>query len=385
MYFYLLFVKQDIDDLRFQINIIILNQLSIKKANTTMSNKPKEIAKTFSGWRIFIAVLLGLSVSFYLMLRDFDIDSYKSIHWSFKAISFIIIAIFFEALRDLAYMYRIRLMTDKAIGWKKSFQVIMLWEFASALTPSVVGGSAVALFIVNKEINNVGKSTAIVMVTALLDELFYIVMVPIMFLLIGSGALFINTQFQFFGLGNFPTQTIFILGYSFILLLTSTIFLAIFFRPVFFKNALFSIFKIRFLKRWLKKAIRTGNEIIITSEEMKGKGMGFWAKAFGSTLVSWIARFAVINALIVVLIGHGDQLLIFARQLIMWVILLISPTPGGSGVAEFMLPKFLGEFMGPFANEIALGWRLLSYYSYLIIGAIVLPIWLRRVFSKKQK
>jgi uncharacterized membrane protein YbhN (UPF0104 family) len=53
-------------------------------------------------------------------------------------------------------------------------------------------------------------------------------------------------------------------------------------------------------------------------------------------------------------------------------------------VAEFMLPKFLGEFMGGHGNEIALGWRILSYYSYLIIGSMVLPVWLKRVYARKE-
>jgi uncharacterized protein (TIRG00374 family) len=78
-------------------------------------------------------------------------------------------------------------------------------------------------------------------------------------------------------------------------------------------------------------------------------------------------------------------MLIYARQLLMWVILLISPTPGGSGVAEYMLPKFLGEFMGGFDNEIAFTWRLISYYAYLIIGSIVLPTWINRVYKIKKK
>lgn len=350
-----------------------------------MPYKPKKILKAFSGWKILIAVLLGLSVSIYLMLEDFSWESYANIQWSFSAVSFLILAIIFEAIRDLAYMYRIRLMTDYAIGWKKSFQVIMLWEFASALTPSVVGGSAVALFIVNKELKNVGKATAIVMITALLDELFYVMMVPIMFIFVGTSSIFVNTSFQIFSFGEFPTQTIFIFGYLFILFLTLIIFGAIFYRPNLFKNILHFIFSLPFLQRWKSKMDRIGDEIIITSREMKHKSPTFWAKAFGSTLISWTARFAVINALIMVLIGHGDQLLIFARQLMMWVILLISPTPGGSGVAEFMLPKFLGEFMGDYSNEIALIWRLLSYYSYLIIGSIVLPIWLRRIYKKKKK
>jgi len=323
-----------------------------------------------------------MSVSFYMMAKDFDADSYENVHWTLRSILFLALAIILEAIRDIAYMYRIRLLTDKKISWRHSFQTIMLWEFASALTPSVVGGSAVALYIVNKEINNTGKATAIVMITALLDEMFYIVMVPLMFLFVGFNELFINTEFNLFSFGKFPTQTIFVIGYGFILLLTSIITFAIFFKPHVFKNILEKLFSTKLLKRWKKKAIKTGEEIVITSQEMRGKNFGFWAKAFGSTLFSWTARFLVINALILVLVEGGDQFLIYARQLVMWVILLISPTPGGSGVAEFMLPKFLGEFMNGFGNEIALGWRLLSYYSYLIIGSIVLPIWLRRVYQR---
>ncbi len=349
-----------------------------------MVAKPKQILEAFSSWKIVLAVILGISVSAYLIIGDFSQQSYEGIQWGFTAIMFLLLAIILEAIRDIAYMYRIRLMTDGAINWKKSFQVIMLWEFASALTPSVVGGSAVALFIVNKEIKNVGKSTAIVMITALLDELFYIIMVPIVFIFIGSSELFINTEFKLFNFGTFPTKTIFFIGYGFILLLTTIITFAVFFHPKFFKNILHTVFSLPILRRWIESIDKVGDDIIITSKEMKHKSISFWAKAFGATLISWMARFAVINALILVLIGHGDQILIFARQLIMWVILLISPTPGGSGVAEFMLPKFLGEFMNPYSNEIALGWRLLSYYSYLLIGSIVLPVWLRRIY-KKQK
>jgi uncharacterized protein (TIRG00374 family) len=328
--------------------------------------------------------MLGLAVSFYLISQDFKAGTYEHVEWNFNAWMFLLLAIVLEAIRDLAYMYRIRLLTDGKISWRRSFQVIMLWEFASALTPSVVGGSAVALYIVNKEIDNVGKSTAIVMITALLDEMFYIVMVPVMFFFVGYKELFINTEFDLFGMGKFPTEIIFFVGYGFILLLTSIITFSIFFKPHVFKKILSGIFRLPFLKRWYKSVLQTGDEIIITSREMKGKSFGFWAKAFGSTLFSWTSRFLVINALILVLVQGGDQFLIYARQLVMWVILLISPTPGGSGVAEFMLPKFLGEFMGGYGNEIALGWRILSYYSYLIIGSMVLPVWLKRVYARKE-
>ena len=76
-------------------------------------------------------------------------------------------------------------------------------------------------------------------------------------------------------------------------------------------------------------------------------------------------------------------MIIIAKQLILWIFMLISPTPGGSGVAEYAF----GELMGVFSQStlliifIALLWRLISYFPYLIIGSILLPIWLRKTSS----
>jgi uncharacterized protein (TIRG00374 family) len=139
--------------------------------------------------------------------------------------------------------------------------------------------------------------------------------------------------------------------------------------------------------------INVGDDIITTSEELKGKPLNYWVKAFGATYVSWTARYIVVNFLILafasadssLLNGFLDQILIYARQLVMWVIMLISPTPGSSGVAEFAFSGFLKEFIPlGLVGALALLWRLISYYPYLFIGAIILPRWLRAT-SPKQK
>jgi uncharacterized protein (TIRG00374 family) len=62
----------------------------------------------------------------------------------------------------------------------------------------------------------------------------------------------------------------------------------------------------------------------------------------------------------------------------MGIIILLSPTPGGSGIAEYMFTDFLGEFITKgLAPTLGLLWRTLSYYPYIIIGAIILPKWIR--------
>lgn len=291
------------------------------------------------------------------------------------------------AFRDLGYMIRIRILTDRELNWKRSFDVIMLWEFASALTPSVVGGSGVAMFILNQEKIPLGKSTAIVLVTALFDELFYIIMVPICILLAGWENLFpaeiLETVVKLPGGYHVGIEEAFLTGYFFIFFLTIIILLSVFFAPQSFKTVLVKIFSIPGLKRWRPQATEVGDEVVITSVELKGRKLNFWVKILGATFFSWTARFLVINCLIFAFVSSADHFILFARQMVMWVIMLISPTPGGTGIAEFVFKGFLQEYTLPnLAGFQAFLWRLFSYYPYLIIGAILFPRWLRRVRKK---
>ena len=121
-------------------------------------------------------MIIGLGVAAWLLLKDFDKQAFLSINWTWHAGLWMIMALVMMAVRDLAYMYRIKILTDNHLTWRKSFDVVMLWEFVSSITPTAVGGSAAAIFIINREEITVGKSTAIVMTTSLLDELFFILM-----------------------------------------------------------------------------------------------------------------------------------------------------------------------------------------------------------------
>lgn len=306
-------------------------------------------------------------------------DLLSRINWHWYSWFWLFISLLMVAIRDIGYMYRIRFLTDNHLSWRQSFDVIMLWEFASALTPSIVGGSGVAIYILNREDISVGRSSAVVMITALLDELFYILMVPLIFIIVGVQQLFpVALEKEIFGI-TLNTQGIFWTGYGFIVLLTIMILLAVIFFPRLFKFILLKIFRIRFLQKWRYKVIEIGDDIMHTSTELKGKKFGYWFKAFAATFFSWTARYWVVNFLLLAVTPVSDHLLIYARQLVMWVIMLISPTPGGSGLAEVAFGGFLADFIPlGLAGGLALIWRLLSYYPYLFVGAFILPRWLDR-------
>jgi uncharacterized protein (TIRG00374 family) len=66
--------------------------------------------------------------------------------------------------------------------------------------------------------------------------------------------------------------------------------------------------------------------------------------------------------------------------------MLVSPTPGGSGIAEFAFGELLGGLSNSASLIIALAiiWRLISYFPYLIIGAVILPKWWSRLSKPNQ-
>lgn len=352
--------------------------------NIEDSNKYNKLKKTLSPRRIFFPIILGLGVAVWLMFRDIQPNTFSFFEWSFATIFWIIISFLMMAIRDLSYMWRIRILTDQKITWRNTFDVIMLWEFSSAISPSVVGGTGPAIYFLYKEGTNLGKSTAVVLTAILLDELFFIIMVPLMILLFGDMA-FPSKDISF--LSNMITY--FWIAYGAIFIYTIILLYALFINPHTIKKLLSFVFLLPFLKRWRLKIRKLSNQLIITSEEFKGKGWKFWIKASFSTFASWTARYWVINFIFLAFffshIGLAEHFLIYARQLTMWIILLISPTPGGSGIAEYIFTDFLGDIIPnlEWAIPLAIIWRLISYYPYLFIGAIVLPRWLRKVFFKK--
>lgn len=343
-----------------------------------------QILKMFSLKRIMIPVVLGLGVTGYYMWKEISGGDLEGFQWSASIVKYILLAILLVFIRDLAYIYRLRHLAANDISWRASFQVIMLWEFASAVSPGIVGGSAPALFLVWKEGISMGRTTAIVMVTSLLDEMYYILLVPLVLVITGIPAVFPDINFMS---GTRAAYFFFGAGYLFIIVLALIILFGIFVNPVMTRNILIRIFSIPFLKRWRDGAARTGDEIIISSQVMRKKPWSYWIKAFGATLVTWTARFLLVNVLVMAIAPVSNHVVLLGRQLVMWVILLISPTPGSSGAAEILFSNFLGSFISGYFSPggLAVIWRLLSFYIYLVAGAIVLPVWLRRVYLKPKK
>lgn len=354
-----------------------------------MQPDSRQLLKTFRPSRILLPVLLGLGAATYLLSRNFDPVAFQKITWSWNSTLWILMAFVMMVIRDWAYMVRIRALTDYELNWRSAFNVIMLWEFSSALAPGMIGGGFIfAIFILNRERINMGKSITAVMVSSFQDGVFLAVMAPLVYFLVGHERLFSTLDLD--GQGLVPIGQGFLITFwaVYFIILAYKVFVAyaLFINPRFIKFLLLKIFSIRFLSRWKQSALETGNQLVIASNGLKDKDRRFWFNSFFGTFASWTARYSIVNCLILAFqAAPVDNLIIFARQVIMGIIILFSPTPGGSGLAEFMFSDFLGEFI-PAGLSASLGllWRLISYYPYLFIGAILLPRWIRKRFSKAE-
>ncbi len=347
------------------------------KANVQLVEKKD--SKPFKTYQVLIPVLLGFFVIGWLFIREFK-STALTFNFTMLSAVFILFAFVLMMLRDFGMMWRFRLLTDKDLSWKQAFHINVLSEFTSAVTPAVVGGSSLVVIFLIKEGINAGRSTTIMFVNLLLDELFFLVVCPLVFLFIPLKELFNSSSVivSTFGI-------VFLSLYITRLVWTSIMFIGIFKRPSWIRHILLTLFKLPVLGRWYSNVDSLTNNLVQASKEIGSHSYWFWIKAFGMTLLTWSARFLVVNAVFMAFSPDAiNHLVVFARQLILWVYMVVSPTPGGSGVTEYAFKEYYSDIFHSESDVIfvTLIWRLISYYLYLLLGMFVIPNWIKKSFGK---
>lgn len=335
----------------------------------------------FSGWKIFIPVLIGLTVVIIMFMHDARKENLRavwdSIHFDTRAILCIILAFLFMFGRDFGLSWRFRALTDRNIKWKSAFEIDFLCEFTSCITPSAVGGSSMGMVYLNSKGIEFGRATTLMMTTLFLDELFFVLACPLIVLVTPAGELF-NSSGDAFTHG---IKITFWIVYIIIFAWTFILFTGIIWKPQWIKKVLDRITRVKFLRKWHQQALDLADNMVATGKELRTKPFRFWLEVFGGTALSWTSRYLVVNALFLGFVASADpyQWLIFAREFILWVVLMASPTPGGAGLSEWLFSEYYGDLVttAGLALILAIFWRIISYYVYLVIGAIIVPGWLK--------
>lgn len=304
-------------------------------------------------------------------------DVLTSIPFSLGTVGCLLLAFLAMVGRDLGYIWRIRILTGNDLSWKAGFRTIMIWEYASALAPGVMSGATVAMFILNRERIKLGRATAIVITTAFFDNLFFVIMIPLVFCFYNYELILPTENIGIGGSAAFWT------GYGLFFCLSLVLFISLFVFPSFVKHLLGGITRLRFLRRWHEKALETGENVKTTALEFRNQRVGFWLKIGAATVASWTSRYLVISFIFqaFVNLGFAQHVLLLCKQFVLWMFMRIAPTPGGSGVAEWAFGELLSTFSASaiIVGSLAVLWRVIGYFPYLIIGSILLPRWISKV------
>ncbi len=324
-------------------------------------------------WRTLLPVGIGAAVTWLLVRDDFSLATLRDMDFGWRAIAGIVAACIFVCGRDFGLTWRFHTIASPDLSWGRSLRVDLMCAFTSAITPSAVGGSALAIFFLNREGVKAGRATALTLTTLLLDELFFVVFCPLIMILMPIDELFgAAARDAAFMRG---VEITFWLVYAGIVVWTAILFTGIILRPEWVRSLMLKLFSMRWLRRWKPNIAEAMDNMVSTSAWVKGRSMRWWLNVFGATVVSWFSRYLIVNALFWGLVPGASMLLVFARQFVVWVVLMVSPTPGGSGVSEWMFTEYYGDLIGApaVALAIALIWRLITYYIYLAVGAALVP------------
>jgi len=261
---------------------------------------------------------------------------------------------------------KIRYLADRTLSWAATFRIVLFWDFASAVTPSTVGGAPVATYVMSREGISLGQSGAVMLYSLLLDQLLYVAIIPILVFAAFHYEVFPN-DIGTVGVGALMVGFTLLLAYAFLLAY------GILRNPAVLRTVFEKVTKLPGLRRLRDNIMAEMDRLVDFSMTLNAKKRGFILNAFLISTAGWVVRFAI-PTIVVLSFLPADELLSFARSAGMTLAGFFMPTPGGSGGAEALFAIFQGPlFERPEFIGIAIFmWRLLTFYMSIGLGMMVL-------------
>ncbi len=313
--------------------------------------------------------LVGILISFLTILVIFKFTE-TSVTWQviFEVdYKFIIVAIFFHSLFWIFWALRLKKLSEylgAGVSFSYSLETSLASGFLAAITPSSAGGEPLRAKMLSDAGMSVGASTAVVLAERLLDAIFFISAIPVMIFISGF-----STKFGIYAE----------------LLFTAIFIIFTLFMYFSFKNQ-DNIQKIsskltpitrRFLGDRRAERVTTyiTKELFLFREasvQLATKSKTQILYLFLITIVIWLFEFLVPSAILLSLRTSPFWAESIASQLFLVIISLIPLTPGSSGIAETGMLYFYSLFVEKHYLGALIGiWRIVTYYSNLIVGLII--------------
>lgn len=294
-------------------------------------------------------------------------------HIRLKRLPGLTIALVIALLRIWFSAWKLRFLSDNDLTWMGATRVVLTWDFASAITPSTIGGAPVATYAMTRENISLGKSGAITLYGVLLDQLFYVMMIPIL-IITGFYMEVIPDDIGVIGSGAMFTVYAILLFYAFVLAYGLLV------NPHSLKKVAGVVFSLPFLNRMKEKVDSELDTLVSFSSKISQKPKSFLIKAYLISTLSWLAKVAL-PTIVVLSFLPANELLSLMRSFAMSFAGFFIPTPGGSGGMEGLFVVFQGPL---FDRDVFIGisvfvWRLLTYYLSIGLGMMVMSWYVKSI------
>jgi len=326
------------------------------------SEEPDQPRSTGSTRNIVVSLLLSAVVLAGVGYVTFDAEAFRHLIQHLQP-ELLVAAVVVAFARIGLGGWRLSQVSEGRLSLWSGTRGQLAWDFFSSVTPSVVGGGPVAAFYVARDEDlAVGESAAFMFFCVLLDQLWFLLAIPLLVLATltidllpdAAGAVGVWSLLAYFG------------G----LLIWSAVYAyATLVRPRLLVEVTDWCFQWRYLRRFRETVMQEMRAYFRRARHLGSRKPAFYAYGFVLTALTWIARYTLVF-LIVRSVHAADTLLLFARSAAMMLVGLIMPTPGGSGALEGLYALFIGPLMPEaLVAPTLLTWRLLGYYLFIALGA----------------
>lgn len=324
---------------------------------------------------LFISICLsiaGMAVVIYLTYTPGVLEHLKP-----KRLPGLVIALVVSFLRLWFSAAKIRYLSEKKLSWMASLRVMLSWDFTSSVTPSTIGGAPMATYAMTKEGFKLGQSSAIILYSVLLDQLWFAMAVPIL-VIAGFYYEVVPENIGMVGEASMLLLYVGLLSYA------SLMAYGVLKNPAAITKVVNWVFRLPFLRRWKDKVSEEAKHLEEYSHELRKKPTSFLFKAFFLSTMSWLARVAL-PTIVVLSLLPADVILSVLRSLAMNLAFLIMPTPGGSGGVEGLFAIFQGPLMDrkAFIGLAVFAWRIISYYIAIGFGMMATTWYINRSMVEK--
>ena len=338
-------------------------------------NKEKDYNKIIN--RLFI--LIGIGLLLHAIFLAYTIDP-KSFELLYQIKWYYLVLITILAISPwIGHAFRIVMWSrwlDYPISFKSAFAIVMANDIGAAITPTAVGGGPVKIgMLVNKGMP-APKATFMVLLSATEDIIFYGTGIVLTLLYMHHvieqlGAYLLKHSSLLIGLSIFLLAII--LGWKTVKLIIKKI-LSYFPESWQLRLSRFNAG----LRHYFSDIGQTYLDVVKT---------GKWRLAVSIIILfyQWFTKFTILAIILISLDIPFTWFDMYIKQWIIWMGMLIIPTPGASGGAEAaFLVLFKGSLSGDLPNLIVSTWRFFTYYFILILSVFLFNMLKSQLMKKGQ-